>query len=387
MKVKEIVLGPHVLGSGLEKALEITPYEVILEIKDSKIKGRGGAGFPTGLKWQFAANEAEPTKFVICNADEGEPGTFKDRILLTDHPYKVLEGMVIAGYAIGAKQGFIYLRGEYNYLRKHIQNHIDSMKEKGFLGEKIMGKDFSFNIEIRMGAGAYVCGEEFALIESMNGYRGEPHNKPPFPTQQGYLRKPTIVNNVETFCKVNFIISKGANWIREYGTELSTGTKLFSVSGDVKNPGLYEFELGITVNQLLKEVGAEDAKAVQVGGASGINVARKDFNKTISYETLPPGGSIIVFGPNRDMLPALKNFMEFFVEESCGQCTPCREGNYRLLEGIEMLEKGECSVRYLKELITLSEVMKDSSKCGLGQSSPNCFLTIIENFRDEILYR
>ncbi len=387
MKVKEILLGEHILGEGLKKALNTSPSEVVLEVKESKIKGRGGAGFPTGLKWGFVAAEKSEDKYVICNADEGEPGTFKDRVLLTEHPKKVLEGMAIAGYAIGSKKGYIYLRGEYTYLKKHLQSAIDSMKKEGFLGNNIFGKDFNFDIEIRMGAGAYVCGEEFALIESMNGFRGEPRNKPPFPAQKGFLEKPTLVNNVETFAKVCFIISKGAQWIKEYGTALSTGTKLFSVSGDIEKPGLYEFELGITVNQLLKEVGGENAKAVQVGGASGINVARKDFDKQIAYESLPPGGSIIVFGPNRDMLHVLKNFMEFFVEESCGQCTPCREGNYRLLQGVEMIEHGTCSAKYLRDLMSLCEVMKDSSKCGLGQSSPNPFLSIIDNFRDEILYR
>ncbi len=387
MSIKEIILGPYIQGSALKKMIGMTPQDIIEDVKASKIKGRGGAGFPTGLKWQFAASEEENIKYVICNADEGEPGTFKDRLILSEYPKRVIEGIIIAGYAIRAKEGFIYLRAEYRYLKKPLESIMQEMRDDNLLGKNILGSDFSFDITIRMGAGAYVCGEEFALIESMNGYRGEPHNKPPFPTQRGYLRKPTVVNNVETLAKIPFVITMGAEAIKYRGTLESTGTKLFSVSGDVKKPGVYEVDMGITVNDLLKIVGGEDAKAVQVGGASGINVARKDFDKSISYEGLPPGGSIIVFGPDRDMLKVLKNFMEFFAEESCGQCTPCRDGNYRLLEGVKMMEKGECSVRYFKELELLCEVMKDSSKCGLGQTSPNPFVTIIKNFRSEILYR
>jgi len=387
LKKKQILFGEFISGIGLERALKNSSTDVIKEVKDSKLRGRGGAGFPTGLKWELTAKQKESEKYVICNADEGEPGTFKDRKLLSEQPEKVLEGMAIAGYAIGSSKGFIYLRGEYIYLKKHIEAVIEQLKEKNLLGNNILGTEFNFDIEIRLGGGAYVCGEEFALIESMNGFRGEPRNKPPFPSEKGFREKPTIVNNVETLCYIPYIISKGANWFKEFGTIDSTGTKLFSVSGDVKKPGVYEFELGITVNQLLECVGGTGAQAVQVGGASGVTVANKDFDKPICFEGLPPGGSIIVFGQHRDMLHVLKNFMEFFVEESCGQCTPCREGNYRLLEGIKLLEKGECSVRYLKELRALCDVMKDSSKCGLGQTSPNPFISIVENFKNDILYR
>lgn len=384
---KTILFGEFVTGTGLEKALKMKPDEVIEEIKNSGLRGRGGAGFPTGLKWFYAFKETEKEKYVICNADEGEPGTFKDRKLLSEQPEKVLEGLTIAGYAIGATKGFIYLRGEYVYLLPVLNKAISHMESQGFLGKNILGSDFSFSVEIRLGAGAYVCGEEFALIESMNGFRGEPRNKPPFPTERGFREKPTVVNNVETLCFVPYIVSKGSEWFKSFGTEVSTGTKLFSVSGDVEKPGVYEFELGITLKEVLNFVGAKNPKAVQVGGAAGICVSKKDFDKSLCFQGLPPGGSIIVFGENRDMLKVLKNFLEFFVEESCGQCTPCREGNYRLLEGVNMLEKGHCSVRYLKELFSLCEVMKSSSKCGLGQTSPNCFLSIIENFKDEILYR
>lgn len=384
---KQILFGEFVSGTGLSKALSVKPEDVVHELKESNLRGRGGAGFPTGLKWELTARQAETEKYVICNADEGEPGTFKDRLLLTEQPEKVMEGMAIAGYAIGAEHGFIYLRGEYIYMKCDLEGVIDSMKERNLLGNNIQGSAFSFDIEIRLGAGAYVCGEEFALISSMNGERGEPRNKPPYPSEIGFRNKPTVVNNVETLCYVPYIVSKGAEWFKGHGTRASTGTKLFSVSGDVKHPGVYELEMGITVTELLKEVGGEGAKAVQVGGASGTNVAEKDFDKPICFEGLPPGGSIIVFDHSRDMLRVLKNFMEFFEEESCGQCTPCREGNYRLLEGINMLERGQCSVRYLKELRNLCEVMRDSSKCGLGQTSPNAFLSIVDNFKHEILYR
>ena len=384
---KKILFGEYISGVGLKKALSLKPEQVVNEVKESGLRGRGGAGFPTGLKWEFALKEKSDEKYVICNADEGEPGTFKDRKLLTEQPEKVIEGLTIAGYAIGANQGFIYLRGEYVYILKTLEKAIEDLKKQNLLGKNILNSGFDFDVEIRLGAGAYVCGEEFALIESMNGYRGEPRNKPPFPTQKGFRDKPTVVNNVETLCFIPYILSKGAEWFKLFGTEGSTGTKLFSVSGDVEHPGVYELELGITLNELLETVGAKNPKAVQVGGAAGVCVAKKDFDKPISFQGLPPGGSIIVFGENRDMLKVLKNFLEFFVEESCGQCTPCREGNFRLLEGVNMLEKGECSVRYVRELLALCEVMKTSSKCGLGQTSPNCFLSILENFKDEILYR
>jgi len=382
-----ILLGAYTAGAGLKKALAMKPQAVIDEVKGSGIKGRGGAGFPTGLKWAFAANAQGPEKYIVCNADEGEPGTFKDRVLLSEHAGKMFEGMAIAGWAVGAQKGFLYLRGEYHFLKTSLEKTLADMRAKKLLGAKILGSKFDFDIAIRIGAGAYVCGEEFALIESMNGQRGEPRNKPPFPVEKGYLEKPTVVNNVETLAYIPAILENGASWFAKLGTEGSTGTKLFSVSGDVERPGVYEFELGITLRELLKEVGGQNAKAVQIGGASGINVARSDFGRAIAYDALPPSGSIIVFGPGRDMLAVLKNFMEFFCEESCGQCTPCREGNYQLLKGLRMIEEGKASMRYLKEMELLCEVMKDSSKCGLGQSAPNPFLTITKNFKDEIFYR
>ena len=289
---------------------------------------------------------------------------------------------------IGACKGIIYLRGEYTYLRAGLEELLEQRRKSGLLGNKVSGiEGFAFDVEIRMGAGAYVCGEETALIESLEGHRGEPRNRPPFPVNCGFMGHPTIVNNVETFAWVSCILVKGAEWFRKIGTETSTGLKLFSVSGDCRERGIFEFPMGITIRDLLERVGGEDAKAVQVGGASGHCIPASDFDRTIAFEDLATGGSIIVFGPDRDMLEVAKNFMEFFLDESCGQCTPCREGNRRLFEGIEMLEAGRCSMKYLKELCQLGESMQMASKCGLGQSSPNAFLSIIENFKDEIMGR
>lgn len=375
-------------GEGLREALKMSRADVIATIREARLKGRGGAGFPTAVKWQLAAAAKSDAKYVICNADEGEPGTFKDRYLLYDHIDFMIEGMIIAAYAIGAHKGFIYLRGEYLYLKKFLEQTLERKRQERFLGENIMGKTgFAFDIEIRIGSGAYVCGEETALIESLEGYRGEPRNRPPYPSDTGFMGQPTIVNNVETFIVAALICAMGIDWFVEHGTDLSSGTKLFSVSGDCRLPGIYEHPFGITVSELLKKLGGEDAKAVQIGGAAGRCVPRKDFDRTIAFEDVPSGGSIIVFGPNRDMLRVARDFMEFFVEESCGQCTPCREGNIKLLEGVGLLEQGRCSMRYLSELTHLGETMQIASKCGLGQSSPNAFLSIVENFKQEILGR
>jgi [NiFe] hydrogenase diaphorase moiety large subunit len=374
--------------AGMDRAMKMAPAAIIDMIDSSGLKGRGGAGFPTSLKWKLAAKVDDDVKYVICNADEGEPGTFKDRVILTDFPDLMIEGMTIAARAIGAGKGIIYLRGEYTYLRKYLEGRLEDRQAQGLLGSAVAGVEgFDFDIEIRMGAGAYVCGEETALIESLEGLRGEPRNRPPFPVNTGFMGHPTIVNNVETFAWVSCIMDKGADWFRKIGTETSTGLKLFSVSGDCEKQGVFEFPLGITIRELLEKVGGEDAKAVQVGGAAGHCIPAGEFDRSIAFEDLATGGSIIVFGPQPDMLEVAKKFMEFFLDESCGQCTPCREGNMRLFEGIEMLEQGSCSMKYLRELCQLGESMKMASKCGLGQSSPNAFLSIVENYKDEIMGR
>jgi [NiFe] hydrogenase diaphorase moiety large subunit len=375
-------------NAGLKAALGGTPMELIDQIIASQLKGRGGAGFPTGLKWKFAAATQGDVHYVICNADEGEPGTFKDRVILGDYADLVFAGMTIAGYAIGSDTGIIYLRGEYAYLLPHLEEKLSARRQSGLLGKNVGGKNgFNFDIKIRMGSGAYVCGEETALIESLEGNRGEPRNRPPFPVDTGFNDQPSIVNNVETFGWVTCICVKGAGWFKGIGTERSSGPKIFSVSGDCAKPGVYEFPLGITIAELLEAVGGTGGKAVQVGGASGVCVPASEFKRRIAFEDVSTGGSIIIFGPQRDMLNVAKNFLEFFVEESCGQCTPCREGNVVLLKGIEMLEQGTCSTTYLKELCALSETMQLASKCGLGQSSPNAFVSIVTHFKDELMGR
>jgi [NiFe] hydrogenase diaphorase moiety large subunit len=373
---------------GLKAALEKSRADVVGEISKSGLKGRGGAGFPTGVKWNLAAAVKAERKYVVCNADEGEPGTFKDRVILSDHADLVFEGMTIGGYVIGADRGIVYLRGEYAYLLPQLNAVLAERRRDNLLGKNVLGKaGFNFDIQIRLGSGAYVCGEETALIESLEGHRGEPRNRPPFPVDTGFGNSPTIVNNVETLAWAACIAAKGPDWFKSFGTEKSTGLKLFSISGDCARPGVYEFPLGITVAELLKEVGGEDAKAVQVGGAAGYCVPRAEFARRVAFEDIPTGGSVIVFGPQRDMLDVAENFLEFFVEESCGQCTPCRQGNAKLLEGVRMLKAGRCSTSYLKDLTALGETMQLASKCGLGQSSPNAFLSIIKHFRDEIMGR
>ena len=374
--------------AGLKAALQADRPEIISQISASGLKGRGGAGFPTGVKWNFCAAAQADRKFVICNADEGEPGTFKDRVILAEHANLVFEGMTIGALAIGAAVGIVYLRGEYVYLRPHLEEVLEKRRREKLLGKGIAGRrDFDFDIHIHMGSGAYVCGEETALIESLEGYRGEPRNRPPFPVDTGFEGQPTIVNNVETLAWVACILSRSAHWFKAVGTDKSSGYKLFSVSGDCSEPGVYEFPLGITVAELLKKVGGEGAKAVQVGGASGQCIPASEFTRRIAFEDVSTGGSVIVFGPGRDMLAVARNFMEFFVEESCGQCTPCRAGNAKLLEGLELLERGACSMQYLQELLALGGTMQLASKCGLGQSSPNAFVSIMTHFKDEIMGR
>ncbi|MGO8684473.1 MAG: NADH-quinone oxidoreductase subunit F [Thermoleophilia bacterium] len=375
--------------AGLKKAVTMLRPDIIKEVTASGLKGRGGAGFPTGLKWNFAAVEQSPEKFVICNADEGEPGTFKDRVILGDFADLVFEGMTIGGRAIGAKEGIVYLRAEYTYLRPHLEQVLAARRAAGLLGNNVAGLDgFDFDIRVQTGAGAYVCGEETALIESLEGFRGEPRNRPPFPVNTGFLGRPSTVNNVETLANVACILARGAEWFKQKGTQASTGTKIFSVSGDCKEPGVYEFPLGISVRALLKAVGGEDAKAVQIGGASGTCIGRPQFDETIiAFEGVPTGGSIMIFGAQRDLLDVAQDFLEFFVDESCGQCTPCRCGNVQLLHGVEAMRAGRCNTDHLQDLLSLCETMQVASKCGLGQSSPNAFMSIVKNFGDEVMGR
>ncbi|MBN2831262.1 MAG: dehydrogenase [Candidatus Omnitrophica bacterium] len=369
--------------AGIKQALEMGRKEVLSEVRDSGLRGRGGAGFPAGVKWNLVAAAQSEKKFVVCNADEGEPGTFKDRIILTEYPGLMFEGMIIAAFVSGAEKGFLYLRGEYKSFLPLLNRVLGQMRKDGVLGKNILGKKgFNFDIEIRLGSGAYVCGEETGLIESLEGNRGEPRNRPPFPVNTGYNGFPTVLNNVETFINIPHIVKKGAEWFKSFGTEKSAGTKLLSVSGDCKNPGVYEVEYGITIKELLKIAGATEVKAVSAG-ASGECISVSQFNRKICFEDFSTGGSLIVFGKNRTMIDVAENFLKFFKDESCGQCTPCREGIPVLLEGLILIKKGECPKDYLDDLFSLSETMQLASKCGLGQSSPNPFVSIINNFKSE----
>ncbi len=365
----------------MKKAFEMTSDEIIAQILESGLKGRGGAGFPTGLKWKYTAAEKDPDKYIVCNADEGEPGTFKDREILDKAASKVYAGMAIAGKAMGARNGFIYLRGEYRFLLPQL--YVELHKFHKLINE--IGYDFS--IEYRMGSGAYICGEESALFESIEGFRGEPRNKPPYPTVSGLFSKPTSINNVETLVTAVMIVEKGAQEYVKLGTKDSRGSKVFSISGDTPIPGIFELELGMTVQEFVNEFGDGDTKAVQVGGASGFCVPRKKFGETIiGFEGVPTGGSMKLFNSSRSMYNVLHNYLEFFTEESCGQCTPCRVGCQQLFKGIEMVKKGDSKSTYLNELVKLADTMKVASKCGLGQSVGNAFKSIVENFREEIIY-
>ena len=375
----------HHTNAGIKNALAMTPKQVIEEITNAGLCGRGGAGFPTGLKWQLAADAKGDMKYVICNADEGEPGTFKDRVILTKFTELVFEGMTIAAYAISARHGIIYLRAEYAYLQPHLQQILQNRYESGLLGQNILGKNnFDFDIRIQMGAGAYICGEETALIESLEGNRGEPRNRPPYPVEIGLHNQPTALNNVETLATASVIFEQGATWFSGIGTQRSKGFKLFSVSGDCSRPGLYELPWGARVSELLALVGGENAKAVQIGGYSGRLVPYTAFSRQLAYEDLGPGSSVIIYSFARDLVEVAENYLEFFVDESCGQCTPCRDGNVVLLNGVRALLNGQCSRRYWDELLSLSKTIQLTSRCGLGQSSPKILLAINEYFRDEI---
>ena len=371
----------------LSNTLNKKPQELINELISSELKGRGGAGFPTGLKWKLTLEANSDEKYIICNADEGEPGTFKDREILSRVPYKVLTAMAVCGYVIGARQGFIYLRGEYKFLEKELNKAID---EFHYYCKEIK---FDFKISVFMGSGAYICGEETALMESMEGKRGEPRNKPPFPTQSGFKGKPTVINNVETLVHTFTIFKYGAKKFYDLGVQYSRGTKLFSVSGDTPKPGIYELELGMSLQDFVYEFGDGDTKAVQVGGASGFLVPRKKFkDAAIGFKgkltgiSLPTGGSMMLFNSSRAMFNVMDNYLEFFREESCGQCTPCRIGCQQLLLGIKAVKRGDKPASYLDKLLRLTETMQLTAKCGLGQSVANSFSSIVENFREEMIY-
>ncbi|MCK4569762.1 MAG: NAD(P)H-dependent oxidoreductase subunit E [Bacteroidales bacterium] len=371
------------VGSALKRAVNITREAVIETMRSSNLRGRGGAGFPAGLKWEFCRKSGGDINYLVCNADEGEPGTFKDRVLLTEMPEQMFEGMVIAGYAIDADEGVLYLRAEYYYLKAYLEDVLQKMRNDNLLGDKILDVEgFNFDIRIQMGAGAYVCGEESALIESMEGKRGEPRNRPPFPVQSGYHNEPTVVNNVETLSTVVKIILHSADWFKAIGTRESAGTKVLSISGDCKNPGVYEVEYGISVNEMLEMVGATSVQAVQVAGPSGACIGPDKFNQTIAFEDLATGGAMIVIGKDRDLLKeVVLNYISFFIDESCGSCAPCRSLTLILKNKFLKLLNGYGTMKDIDELYSWGKYMKQANRCGLGQTAANPILTTIENFR------
>ena len=383
-----VVFAPYTPGVALQRALSEQPVELIKIMKASRLRGRGGAGFPTGMKWEFTRAAAGERKFIVCNADEGEPGTFKDRVILTEAPGLMFEGMTIAGYAIGASEGIVYLRGEYAYLLPFLEDVLAKRRAAGLLGRDILGKSgFKFDIRIQLGAGAYVCGEETALLSSCEGKAGNPKTRPPFPAQKGYLDMPTVINNVETHCAAARIVENGPTWFTSMGTKASSGTKVFSVSGDCSRPGVYEIPFGITVDELLTRVGASDTIAVQVGGASGRMIGPSEFNRQFCFDHLATGGSVMVFGKGRDLLAISHAFMDFFVEESCGYCTPCRAGTRLLQERLGRFLSGQAETADLDYLEKTGKTVKTASRCGLGQTAANPILGTLQSFRSEYEHR
>jgi len=370
------------------------PNEVIDLIKASGLRGRGGAGFPTGTKWSFAAANEADQKYIICNADEGDPGAFMDRSILEGDPHSVLEAMAIGGYAIGATKGFIYVRAEYPVAVRRLEIAIQQAKEKGFLGKNIFGSGFDFDIEIRLGAGAFVCGEETALIASIEGKRGMSRNKPPFPANKGLWGKPTIINNVETLANVPKIVLNGPEWFKSMGTEKSPGTKVFALGGKINNTGLVEVPMGITLREVIYDIGegcpnGKAFKAVQTGGPSGGCITTADLDTPIDFDTLVAIGSMmgsggmIVIDEDNCMVDIARFFLDFTVDESCGKCTPCREGTKRMLEILDKITQGKGTMEDLINLEELAENIKNTSLCALGQTAPNPVLSTMKHFRDE----
>ena len=367
--------------TALKKAVAKSELEVIGIVRTSGLRGRGGAGFPTGMKWEFCRASQGTKKYIICNADEGEPGTYKDRVLLTENPLMLIEGMCIAAFAIGAQEGIIYLRQEYRYMEKFLNMKLDEARSNNMLGNSILRNDnFNFDIRIQFGAGAYICGEESALIESMEGKRGEPRFRPPFPVQSGYKNMPTSVNNVETLVTICRIIERGGEWYRGFGNNHSVGTKLLSISGDCSRPGVYEVEWGITIRQMLGMIGAQDTVAVQVGGPSGSLIGEADFDHKLCYNDLPTGGSMMVFNSTRNLLQdVVLNFTDFFIEESCGSCVSCRATVQQMQKKLVKILDGYGVASDMDDLNAWSKTTL-VSRCGLGQTAANPIVSSLKNF-------
>lgn len=379
---------------GLAKALQMKPEEVIDTIKKSGLRGRGGAGFPTGLKWEFAAKAEGSPKYIVCNADEGDPGAFMDRSIIEGDPHRVLEGIAIAGYAVGASQGYVYVRAEYPLAVRRLYKAIDDAHELGLLGKNILNSGFDFDIDLRLGAGAFVCGEETALLNSMMGKRGEPRPRPPFPANEGLWGKPTVINNVETFANVPVIMRRGYEWFNSIGTEKSKGTKVFALAGKINNNGLAEVPMGTTIREIVFDIGGglpdgKEFKAVQTGGPSGGCIPAQCLDTPVDYESLAQLGTImgsggfVVMDQNTCMVDLAKFFLEFVQSESCGKCAPCRIGTRRMLEILDRITKGEGKEGDIETLEELGQSIKETALCGLGQTAPNPVLSTIRFFRDE----
>ncbi|MCU0734607.1 MAG: NAD(P)H-dependent oxidoreductase subunit E [Methylotetracoccus sp.] len=374
-------------GSALKWSNTRGADSTLAEIEKSGLRGRGGAGFSTGMKWKFCRQaksgpaDAPAERYVVCNADEGEPGTFKDRVLLQSYADQVFEGMTLCGRVIGARQGYLYLRGEYLYLGDHLDRVLQERRRNHLLGSNILGEPgFDFDIEVRIGAGAYICGEESALIESLEGKRGVPRNRPPYPVTHGYRNKPTVVNNVETFAAAALIGLKGGAWFADVGTEKSKGTKILSISGDCAKPGIYEYPFGTSIRKILDDCGATNTLGLQIGGPSGIFISDREFDRVLGFEDLPTGGSFMIFDRTRDILEIVRNFTHFFAHESCGFCTPCRVGTSLLRNQLDKLCAGHGAKGDLVELTHISKLVKNTSHCGLGQTAANPILSTLERY-------
>lgn len=369
-------------GSALSALLQRGEDQTLQEIKYSRLRGRGGAGFSTGDKWQLCRDAGDADHYVVCNADEGEPGTFKDRVLLNSYADMVFEGMTLCARIIGAERGFLYLRGEYRYLLPHLQAILARRREQQLLGNNITGlAGFNFDIDIHLGAGAYICGEESALIESLEGKRGTPRNRPPYPVTHGYHNMPTVVNNVETFASASLIALQGGAWYANIGTGNSSGTKILCVSGDCERPGLYEYPYGVAISQVLSDCGAQDTQTVQISGPSGACIAPDEYDRRIAFEDLPTAGAFMVFDRSRDMFEVARNFVHFFAHESCGFCTPCRVGTTLLANMMDKLGDGHGSPCDLGEIEKLNVLLQSTSHCGLGSSACNPVLQTMAKFR------
>ena len=391
-KTDLLLNNPIQIGAALIAMFNRGTQETLAEINLSELRGRGGAGYKTALKWHLCyegpeddafcdvATQRQQPRYVVCNADEGEPGTFKDRVLLNSYAHQVLEGMTLCAAIIGAKQGFLYLRGEYLFLYEKLQNILKERREAGLLGQNILNKGLNFDIEICLGAGAYICGEESALIESLEGNLGIPRNRPPYPVTQGYLGKPTVVNNVETFLAAASIAVYGGEWFAAIGTEKSKGTKLLSICGDCDRPGIYEYPFGTTVQTILHDCGASEVLGIQIGGPSGIFISNHEFERQLGFEDMATGGSFIIFNNHRNILDIVNNFTHFFAHESCGFCTPCRVGTSLLKNQLTKIIEGHGSAGDVVALEELCQIIKKQSHCGLGQTAANPVLTTLSRY-------